>query len=171
MSVRETSRDGLSLNILKTLHTISVKDMVTDAACNSAQVDRISVQTPRWDIHRTPGVNVYVFSLICSSNSRGTSSHWTLPLTDLRPKKGSEMILHWRNVCEKSPRWNHHWFGPKQTGETRKCRHQKKSKVRKFWAPVLQCNGQTKHCLHPLYQSKVIERYGEGKLERRLARV
>ena len=53
-SVRETLCDGLSPNIL------SVKEIVTDALCNSAQVNRFAVQ---------PGVNVDVFSPSRSSNS------------------------------------------------------------------------------------------------------
>ena len=69
MSVQETFLEGLSLESLEPIHTISVKGIVTDAACNSAQVDRIAVHTPSRDIHKTPGVNVDV-----SSPSRGSNS-------------------------------------------------------------------------------------------------
>ena len=68
-SVRETSRKGLSLKSLKLLHTISVKEIFTDAACNITQVDRIAVRTPIRDIHRTPGFDLYVFSPSRGSNS------------------------------------------------------------------------------------------------------
>ena len=67
-SSRETPREGLSGDSLKPLHTISVKEIVTDAACNRAQVDRI-FRTPNRDIQRTPGVNVEVFSPSRGSNS------------------------------------------------------------------------------------------------------
>ena len=43
--VRETSLEDLSRESLKPLHTISSKEIVTGAACNSAQVVSI-VQTP-----------------------------------------------------------------------------------------------------------------------------
>ena len=57
MSVQETLRDGLSQESLKPLHTISSKEIVTDAACNSVQVDRI-VRTPSRATHIIPGVNI-----------------------------------------------------------------------------------------------------------------
>ena len=68
MSVRETSWEGLSQESLKPLYTISSKEVVTDAACNSAQFDRI-VQNPSRDIPITPRVKVEVFSPIRGSNS------------------------------------------------------------------------------------------------------
>ena len=79
-SVRETLREGLSLKSLKPLHTISVKEIVTDVACNSAQVDRISVRTPSRAIHRTPGVNIEVFS-----PSRGINSSFAKWLRNIDP--------------------------------------------------------------------------------------
>ena len=53
---------------MKPLHVISSKEIITDAACNSAQVDRI-VRTPSRAIYNTPRVNVEVFSPIRGSNS------------------------------------------------------------------------------------------------------
>ena len=47
---------------------ISSKEIIRDAACNSAQVDSI-VRTPSRAIHMIPRVNVEVFSPIRSSNS------------------------------------------------------------------------------------------------------
>ena len=67
-SVQETLRDRLLRESLKTLHTISSKEIVTDAACNSVQVDRI-VRNPIRAIHRTSGVNLEVFSPSRVSNS------------------------------------------------------------------------------------------------------
>ena len=54
--------------ILKPLHTIISKEMVTNAACNIAQVYR-NIWTPIRDIHMTPRVNIDVFSPSRSSNS------------------------------------------------------------------------------------------------------
>ena len=68
-SVLETSRDGLLLKSLKSIHKISVKEIFTDTACSSVQVDKIAVRTPSRAIHRTPGVNVDVFIPIRGSNS------------------------------------------------------------------------------------------------------
>ena len=62
-SVQEISRDGLSLKIL------NVKEIVTDAACNITQVDRIVFWTPRRAIHNQPGVNIDVCSLSRGRNS------------------------------------------------------------------------------------------------------
>ena len=67
-SVQEVSQEGLLQEILKPLHTISSKEIITDAACNSVQVDRI-VRTPSRAIHNTPRVNVEVFSPSRGSNS------------------------------------------------------------------------------------------------------
>ena len=53
---------------LNTLHTISSKDIVTDAVCNIAQVDMI-VLTPSRAIHMTPRVKVEVLSPSRGSNS------------------------------------------------------------------------------------------------------
>ena len=72
MSVQETSRNGFSLKSLNPLHTISVKDIVKEAACKSAQVDRIAVRTPIKTIHNQLGVNVDVFSPRRGSNSSFT---------------------------------------------------------------------------------------------------
>ena len=73
-SVQETSINGLLLKSLNSLHTIFLKEIVTDAACNSAQVDRISVQSPSRAIHRTPGVNIDV--LIPSRGSNSSFAKW-----------------------------------------------------------------------------------------------
>ena len=67
-SVQETSWDSLLRESLKPLHTISLKEIVTDRACSSAQVDRI-VRNPSRAIHMTPRVNVEVFSPRHGSNS------------------------------------------------------------------------------------------------------
>ena len=80
MSAQETSREGLSLKSLKPLHTISVKEIVTETACNRAQVDRITVRTPSRYIQITPGVNVYVFS-----PSRGSNSSFSKWLRNIEP--------------------------------------------------------------------------------------
>ena len=53
---------------MKPLHVIISKEIITDAACNSAQVDSI-VRTPSRAIHIIPRVNVEVFSPIRGSNS------------------------------------------------------------------------------------------------------
>ena len=66
-SVQETLIEGLSQESLKQLHTISSKDIVTDAACNSAQVDRI-FRTSSRAINMTPRVNIEIFSPIRGSN-------------------------------------------------------------------------------------------------------
>ena len=68
------------LKSLKPLHTISVKEIVTDTACNSAQVDRIAVRIPSRVIHRAPGVNVDV-----SSPSRGSNSSFTKWSRNIKP--------------------------------------------------------------------------------------
>ena len=54
---------------LKPLNNICSKDIITDAVYNSVKVDRIATHTPRRAIHRTPGVNIDVFSTSCGSNS------------------------------------------------------------------------------------------------------
>ena len=41
-SVQETLQKVLPRESLKPIHTISLKEIVTDAVCNSAQVDRVS---------------------------------------------------------------------------------------------------------------------------------
>ena len=68
-SVRETSRNGLLLK------SLNVKEIVTYAACNSAQVDRIAVWTPSRDIHNQPEVNVDVF--IPSRGSKSSFAKWS----------------------------------------------------------------------------------------------
>ena len=79
-SARKTSRDGFSLNIFNPLHTISVKEIVTEMECNSSQVDRISVRTPIKTIHNQPGVNVY-----CFSPRRGSNSSFTKWSRNIKP--------------------------------------------------------------------------------------
>ena len=89
----------------------------------------------------------YMFSvhskvaITVSPNGRGTSSHWALPLTDLQPKKGIRTSRALKSGCEKSPQWNRFWFRPEHTGEPCEFHHWWKSKVHKYWAPDLRCNG------------------------------
>ena len=64
-SVQETSRVDLSLKSLSLLNTISSEEIVTGAACNTAQVDRNIWNPSRV---RTPEVNVDVFSTSHGSN-------------------------------------------------------------------------------------------------------
>ena len=71
MSVRETSREGLSKVILIRIHTIKSKNIIADTAYDSAQVDRI-VWNPSRDMHMTPRVNIEVFSPRCGSKSSFT---------------------------------------------------------------------------------------------------
>ena len=81
-SVQETSRESLSQESLKPLHTIRSKEIITDAACNSTQVDRI-VWTPSRDIHMTPRVNIEVFSPSrCSNSSSAKCSRNIKPLNN-----------------------------------------------------------------------------------------
>ena len=68
MSVQETFCDGLLGESLKLLHMISVNEVFTDTACNSAQIDRI-VWTHNRAIHRTPAFNVEFFSPSRISNT------------------------------------------------------------------------------------------------------
>ena len=68
-SDQETSRGGFSLKSFNPLHTISVNEIVTDAACNSTQVNRIAVRTPSRAIDNRLGVYVDVFSPSRGSNS------------------------------------------------------------------------------------------------------
>ena len=70
----------LSLKILSPQNTISSKDIVTDVACNSAQVNRIDIQSPSRAIHRTPGVNVDV-----SIPSRGSNSSFAKLSRNIKP--------------------------------------------------------------------------------------
>ena len=67
-SVRETSREGIFIESLKPLHMISLKEIITGAACGSAQVDRI-FRTPSRAIHMKPRVNIEFFSPSRGSNS------------------------------------------------------------------------------------------------------
>ena len=69
MSVREKSHLDLSLTSLSPRNTIRSKEIVTNAACNSGQVNRINVRIPNRAINRNPGVKVDVFSPIRGSNS------------------------------------------------------------------------------------------------------
>ena len=66
-SVQEKARVGLSIESLKPFHTISLKEIIMDAACNSAQVDMI-FRSPSRAIHMTPKVTIEVFTPRCSSN-------------------------------------------------------------------------------------------------------
>ena len=108
-SVRETSCEGLLLKILKPLHTISLKEIVMDVACNSTQVYRIAVWNPIRAIHRTPGVNVFIFSPI-----RGSNSSFEKWLSNIEPlntsidgsaaqERNSNCFCN-ENGCEKYPR-------------------------------------------------------------------
>ena len=68
MSVQDSSQDGILRESLKPLHTISLKEIVTDRACNIVQVDRI-IWNPSRDIHMTQRVKIEVFSPICGRKS------------------------------------------------------------------------------------------------------
>ena len=78
-NTRDNLRVELSLKSFSPLNTIISKDIVTGAACNSAQVDRnirngTPVDRDIWNPSRvfTPEVNVYVFGPSRSSNSSFT---------------------------------------------------------------------------------------------------
>ena len=76
MSVEKTPPEGLLQESLKPPQTINLKEIVTDAVSNSAQVERIS-RTPsgtRRAIRHSPRVNVEVFSPSRFSHSIITKS-------------------------------------------------------------------------------------------------